>query len=257
MIHYLKEKRFHELTQSYFQPSILQQIGEGSYGVAYLRQNGSTQTVVKRLKSKRINRHYIEKFQQEISFLQQLQALPVPRIIQTGYIEKAPYYEMSFAPGHTFEQAIFENHQSYTLSEVFMYTKQLLTITAQIHANNIVHRDLRIPNILVNAGQLTIIDFGLASTIDNKLAIEKIKNPKKAKHPVSDLYQIGHFMLFLLYSNFEPQTKKSTTWQQELQLTPMLQTYIEKLLMLQAPFPSAEEALRALAQLIEEHSSLV
>lgn len=56
-------------------------------------------------------------------------------------------------------------------------------------------------------------------------------------------------MLFLLYSLYEPLAKKSTTWQQELQLPPPLQHYIERLLTINAPFQDATEALQALQQL--------
>ncbi|MEK4700949.1 hypothetical protein MKX47_15435 [Solibacillus sp. FSL R7-0668] len=68
-------------------------------------------------------------------------------------------------------------------------------------------------------------------------------------HPLSDLYAVGHFMLFLLYSLYEPLAKKSTTWQQELQLPPALQHYIERLLTINTPFQDATEALQALHQL--------
>lgn len=235
----------HEKTLQYFSPHSLQMIGEGSYGVAYLK-NGATPTIIKRLKAKRIKPHYLHKFQQEIEFLHVLQHLPVPTVISTGFIDGVPYYEMSQAQGYTFEQAIFDEQACYTLQDVFFYTEQLLQIIISMHAAQIVHRDLRIPNILVHEQQLTIIDFGLASKIDTAINVTNIKNPKKIKHPISDLYEIGHFMLFLLYSTYEVTSKRSKSWQQELQLPPMLQAYIERLLMIQQPFVYAEQALDAL-----------
>ncbi|MER2000919.1 MAG: protein kinase, partial [Lysinibacillus sp.] len=212
MLHFFKEKHLDQATYRYFEPNTIQRIGEGSYGVAYVRQNGEITTVIKRLKAKRLNKRTIAKFQQEISFLQQLQALPVPKLVQTNWIEDAPFYEMSYINGFTFEQAIFDQNIQYSNAEIFQYTKQLLSILIKMHEANIVHRDLRIPNILVNDGQLTIIDFGLASKIDPNIALHSIKNPKKVKHPISDLYEVGHFMLFLLYSTYEPHSRKNSSW---------------------------------------------
>lgn len=63
---------------------------------------------------------------------------------------------------------------------------------------------------------------------------------------MSDLYGVGHFMLFLLYSQYESNSKKSTTWQEELQLPAPLQRYIERLLTIKSPFQNTSEALNAL-----------
>lgn len=236
----------------HFAPKALQQIGEGSYGVAYLQQ-GATQTIIKRLKAKRLTKRYISKFQQEITFLQQLQHLPVPKVLQQGYIDRAPFYEMTYVNGFTFEQAIFDEQARYTIQDVFFFTKQLLQIVIQLHAHNIVHRDLRIPNILVHEKKLTIIDFGLASAIDQTIDVSAIKNPKKVKHPISDLYEVGHFMLFLLYSSYDNTTKKSKPWQQELDLPLSIHTFIERLLMIEQPFQSAQQAYEQLIEIEIQH----
>lgn len=252
MIYFFKEKRLHEATLKRFSTDSLEKIGEGSYGIAYLRQNAQQLTVIKRLKAKRLNKRHIVKFNQEIAFLQQLYHLPVPKIIEVGMIDDAPFYEMTYVLGHTFEQAIFDKHARYSLNEVFYYSKQLLQIVIRIHEQHIVHRDLRIPNILISNKQLTIIDFGLASSIDYTIEISSIRNPKKVKHPISDLFEIGHFMLFLLYSNYEVTSKKSTSWRQELQLPELVQHFIERLLMIAQPFESAQEAYNALIQIEKE-----
>ncbi|KAJ3215108.1 serine/threonine protein kinase, CMGC, CDC2/CDK sub [Dinochytrium kinnereticum] len=48
-------------------------------------------------------------------------------------------------------------------SQIKSYTKQLLEGTRHLHANNILHRDMKTANILVdNRGNLKIADFGLA-----------------------------------------------------------------------------------------------
>ncbi|HCX47452.1 MAG TPA: serine/threonine protein kinase, partial [Bacillus sp. (in: Bacteria)] len=67
---------------------------------------------------------------------------------------------------------------------------------------------------------------------------------------ISDLYFVGHFLLFLLYSDFKPRKKKEDTWQQELNLPIEVKDFLERLLWIQDPFSSALEAYRSLPHLI-------
>ena len=255
MINFFQNNRAHEQTKNYIENEtdyrLVEQIGEGSYGVAYLLEHEKTkqQAVFKRLKEKHYHRRGLARFEQEVQFMLLLKSLPIPQIIKAGTLEQVPFYMMSYVDGETFEHAIFERNATFSLNDTLHYTKKLLEILQQMHANNIVHRDLRIANIIVKNGQLTILDFGLATMIDPHFSIEAMKNPKEAPHPISDLHAIGHFMLFLLYSTYKPATKKSSPWQLELQLPQDLQRFIERLLTIDQPFLSCEDALEELERL--------
>ena len=252
MIYYFKNKVDHHRTLSYLSNStpynFVKVLGEGSYGVAYLLEHKTTkdQVVLKRLKAKHHNTHGLDKFHQEVEFIKQLSNCPVPSIIAQGLIKSSPFYIMSYVKGKTFEQTLFEDGITISKYEAFTTIETLLLIVKQMHEKQIVHRDLRIPNILLVDGQIHIIDFGLATKIDQEVSILNIKNPKKIAHPISDLYAIGHFLLFLLYSSYTPTTKKSSSWQQELQLPLERQQFIERLLTIGQPFLSCDEALEYL-----------
>lgn len=135
---------------------------------------------------------------------------------------------------------------TFSLESSLTIVKQLLEIVMTIHSHGIVHRDLRIPNILLHDGQLYIIDFGLACYTKDQDHLDPIRNPKKTESYISDLYCIGHFLLYLLYSNYTPTEKKERCWQEELQLPPNVENYIERLLLIQPAFPSTEAAYEAL-----------
>ena len=254
MIYYFKDKADHKRTLAYITNktpyNFVKVLGEGSYGVAYLLEHKTTMehVVLKRLKAKH-QKHGLANFQQEVEFIKQLSTCPVPSILSQGFIESSPYYIMSYVSGRTFEQTLFEDGITISKYEAFTTIETLLLIVKQMHEKQIVHRDLRIPNILLVDGQIHIIDFGLATKIDQDVSIINIKNPKKIAHPMSDLYAIGHFLLFLLYSSYNPTGKRSRSWQEELHLPLQQEQFIERLLTIQQPFLSCNEALEHLQKI--------
>lgn len=228
-------------------------LGFGSYGRAYLIENCSSKGlfVLKCLRPK--HRHHqktIHKFRQEIQILQQLSLPNLPKVHSTGTIQDVPYFIMDYIDGHTFEQLIFQEGIKFTVAQSLEITKQLLEQIMLLHNHGIVHRDLRIPNILLVDQQLHIIDFGLATTLQKAIDLSSIQNPKRAENHISDLYFVGHFLLFLLYSDFKPSKKKEDAWQQELNLPIEVKDFLERLLWIQDPFSSALEAWRSMPHLL-------
>ena len=253
MIHYFNEKKYHTFTKEYVEKEtayhFVETLGLGSYGVAYLvthKQTGQ-KFVLKRMKSKHRNSTKLrDKFQQEVTMLKQIALPNTPSVFETGKIQDIPFYIMDYIDGYTFEQAIFKEGNVYSLSQSLLITKRLLSIVIAIHEKGIVHRDLRIPNILIKDDRLYIIDFGLAAYINPNSPLTAIDNPKKAENHISDLYFIGHFLLFLLYSNYTPTERKEKSWQEELQLPSEVVDYIERLLLIRPAFSSTEEALQSM-----------
>jgi len=227
-------------------------IGKGSYGVAHLlidRQTG-TRYVLKRMRSKhRSDERQIQKFKQEISMLKKLDISNVPKVYLDNEIEGIPYYIMDYIDGHTFEKEIFGEGKTYSIEESFTILEKLFQVVIQLHNHKIVHRDLRIPNILIKNDTIYIIDFGLSSYMKNNVLKEEIDNPKILEDHRSDLYYIGHFLLYLLYSSYEPTNRKEQSWQEELQLPIEIETFIERLLLIRPAFSSVEEALQSIPTL--------
>ncbi|WP_342777678.1 protein kinase domain-containing protein [Ureibacillus terrenus] len=190
--------------------------------------------------------HQIYVRAKEIQILKELNLSFVPSVIMADELENIPFFVMDYMEGRTFEQAIFEEGNVYSLPESIHIMKVLLQMVIQIHQKGIVHRDLRIPNVLVHQGKLSIIDFGLATYINPKEDIMKVKNPKRAANHCSDLYFLGHFFLFLLYSAYTPTESRQKCWQEELQLPDEVKNFIERLLLIRPSFSSAEEALHSI-----------
>ncbi|MFK5708476.1 serine/threonine protein kinase [Lysinibacillus boronitolerans] len=256
----LSEKSFDQAVELYIAKhpdfSFKKFLGYGSYGRTYLIEDRSSASlfVLKCLRPK--HRHHqktIQKFQQEIHILQQLSLPYVPTIHSTGTIQDCPFFMMDYVNGQTFEQLIFQNGAKFSTAQSLAITKQLLEQIVQLHNYDIVHRDLRIPNILLVGQQLHIIDFGLATTYQKQIDISTIENPKRAENHISDLYFVGHFLLFLLYSDYKPSNKKEKAWQQELKLPFDIQDFLERLLCIQEPFASALDALQSMPPSIDKN----
>ncbi|WP_155592133.1 serine/threonine protein kinase [Lysinibacillus cavernae] len=254
----LSEKSFDQAVEHFIAEhpnfSFKKFLGYGSYGRAYLIGDRSSEKlyVLKCLRPK--HRHHqktIHKFKQEIHILQQVSLPYVPSIHSSGTIQDLPFFIMDYVNGQTFEQLIFQEGAKFTVAQSLAIAKQLLEKIIRLHNHGIVHRDLRIPNILLVHQQLHIIDFGLASTLKKTVDISLTKNPKQAENHISDLYFVGHFLLFLLYSDYKPSKKKEKAWQHELALPIDVKNFLERLLWIQEPFHSALEALQSMPQLTD------
>ncbi|WP_339289453.1 protein kinase [Ureibacillus sp. FSL K6-0786] len=253
MIRYFLENKYHRIFKRYIDEKtnycFSEVLGTGTYGIAYLiiEKRTGKKYVLKRLITKyRHSKKLRQRFQKEIQILKELNFPFVPSVIVENEVENIPFFVMDYMEGRTFEQTIFEEGHVYSLPESLHILKILLEMVVQIHHKGIVHRDLRIPNVLVHQGKLSIIDFGLATYLNPKQKIEEVKNPKKAANHCSDLYFLGHFLLFLLYSSYTPTESKERSWQEELQLPEEVKNYIERLLLIRPPFSSAEEALHCI-----------
>ncbi|GLC87624.1 serine/threonine protein kinase [Lysinibacillus piscis] len=252
------EKKLDTIVQQYVTDhpnfTFIQFLGYGSYGRAYLIAEMSSQKryVLKCLRPKH-HRHTktVQKFMQEIQIMRQLSLPTVPTFQMTGTIQNIPFFIMDYVDGQTFEELIFQKGQKFTVSQSLAITKQLLEQVVLLHEQGVVHRDLRIPNILLVKQQLYIVDFGLATLLKQQ-HVSAIRNPKKAENHISDLYFIGHFLLFLLYSNYTPVKGKEKPWQEELALPYEVQHFLERLLWIGEPFHHALDALQSIPSPINQ-----
>lgn len=122
------------------------------------------------------------------------------------------FFVMEYMPGRNFEDHIFLDGQVYDEREVFEILYEVLGIVSYFHSKGIIHRDLRIPNILMKENQISIIDFGLAKLKgegdERAITYEGEQALMREVHFRSDFYALGHFVLFLLYASYESTEKR-------------------------------------------------
>ena len=157
---------------------ILSKLGCGSFGNVYLAQNRFTKEKVAMKIIKKSNKDLLSdgEIKDEIDILKTLEHPDIVRIIESfntkdSYVLVTEYCE----GGELYDQV--KNQLSET--QIAVIFKQLLSGLAYLHSNNIVHRDLKLENILIqeieksktNGEELfniKIIDFGTARIFSNK-----------------------------------------------------------------------------------------
>jgi serine/threonine-protein kinase len=145
-----------------------------------------------------------------------------------------------------------------------------------IEKQAIIHRDLRLSNLLIQEDTLSLIDFGLARFADPKYGSVCLDTPeikeeleilsfkgqvfrkpgiftykllRKAISPQSDLFGTGVIAIDLLGSQITDEKLFDQAWQTVLPLTTPFGNFLEKLLSRRDNFQSAEEASLALLTL--------
>lgn len=211
-------------------------LGMGSYGITYLAkdQKFETQVVVKQLrKTKQKLEQGRRAFEYEKKILARIDHPQVPRLLDVEESSAGFFIIMDYINGKTFEDLIFEHHHKYKEKDVVQILLQVIEVIQFLHHEGIVHRDLRIPNILKVGDVIYIIDFGLARFIGDDERVEGLVTEQQYMRRTtvqSDVYALGHFALFLLYSDYKPTSRKEKSWEEELLLSSELTAIIRKML---------------------------
>ncbi|MBM7703171.1 serine/threonine protein kinase [Metabacillus iocasae] len=221
-------------------------IGMGSYGMTYLvSTKDKKEWVAKQLrKTKQHTKQGKQSFDYEVKVLQAIQHSQIPTLHEVIQDQGRLFIIMDYVNGKTFEDLIFVEGKTYTESEALYVLLQVIEVVTYIHKQGIVHRDLRIPNVLFVEDEICIIDFGLARFIgDQDEAAPLIKEQQRMREVSfkSDIYALGHFLLFLLYSSYKPTSKQERSWEEELGLSPFLNSIIRRMLQLDPPYETIEQ----------------
>lgn len=75
-----------------------------------------------------------------------------------------PYLVMEHAAGQTLREAM--GHAALDARQALSIARQIAAGLAHAHMHGVVHRDLKPDNVLVHAGHVRIVDFGIAIIVD-------------------------------------------------------------------------------------------
>ncbi|ASN03583.1 serine/threonine protein kinase [Virgibacillus necropolis] len=229
---------------------ILKTLGMGSFGITYLCEDltSGTNCVLKQMRpSKNKSKSGQQLYHNEISILGSLYHPCIPKLYHHFPYENHLFYTMEFIDGSNLEDVLFAEHSKFKEKDALLLLKQILDIIEYLHFENIVHNDIRIPNMMLWDENLYLIDFGLASKLDGHE--NGAKGTRERMELIQDdFYDLGDVLLYLLYSFYVPLDRKSRPWTEELTLQPSTKHILERLLAIKDPYENTSDIRKDLDQ---------
>ncbi|RAI94648.1 serine/threonine-protein kinase [Paenibacillus pabuli] len=231
-------------------------LGMGSYGLTYLCTDEQTgQDVALKESKPSKGKLAVRLLDREADVMNRIEHPAIPQLLDVFTYRARSYIVTEYILGETLEQCIFEQGRKYTEQDCLELVKQLLAPIVHVHEQGYIHGDVRIPNVILRDGQVHLIDFGLARRMGEPLLPELKRRMRELPEPEDelaapdqDLQDLGHFLLFMLYSAYEPEKgRKPASWQEELKLTPGVRDMLERLLGLRPGYEG--DALELLADI--------
>jgi hypothetical protein len=161
---------------------ILGELGRGGMGIVYKardRETGET-VAIKVLKPELLeNPVVLERFKNEMRLARKITHKNICRIHDFHRDDEVAYISMEYVEGDSL-RALLDQNKHFTIEEGLAIAHQLCAGLGEAHAQGVVHRDLKPQNVMLDrAGKLTIMDFGIARSVDsgNTLTVGIIGTP--------------------------------------------------------------------------------
>ncbi|XP_057423662.1 serine/threonine-protein kinase STY8-like isoform X2 [Lotus japonicus] len=140
-----------------------ERIASGSYGDLYRGVYLGEEVAVKVLRNEQLNDSLEDEFAQEVAILRQVHHENVVRFI--GACTKCPHLCIvtEYMPGGSLYDYLHKNHNVLELSQLLKFALDVCKGMEYLHANNIIHRDLKTANLLMDTHSVVkVADFGVA-----------------------------------------------------------------------------------------------
>ncbi|MGH4051730.1 MAG: protein kinase domain-containing protein [Clostridium sp.] len=216
-------------------------LGEGRYGIAYLGVNDKGEKcVIKQLKVEELKNTRKKLFYEEKILRSLDNCSGFPKFISRFKDEYREGYILEYMEGNTFHQILSKTQYEFTKEDIYEIADKLLDLIEELHNKNIVHRDIRASNVIVNENkEILLIDFGLARFINNKRYTKE-----------KDYWFFSDFLIHLYYSSyFDEYSEEEKPWYEELDLIEEETHFLKRLMGLDGKYKNLEEIRKDLAEL--------
>jgi tetratricopeptide (TPR) repeat protein/tRNA A-37 threonylcarbamoyl transferase component Bud32 len=105
----------------------------------------------------------VARFKREIQLARRITHPNVCRIFDVGYHGETVFLTMELLAGETLSTRV-RRAGRFTTAEALPIVEQMASALAAAHAQGIVHRDFKGPNVILAGGRAVVTDFGLART---------------------------------------------------------------------------------------------
>lgn len=144
---------------------ILHKIGQGGFADVFLGEHvqlGRKVAVKILLHSFAREAEMVERFRRESKAAAKLSHPNIIDIYDVGESEGVYYFVMKYIPGDTLGKKMHTEHR-VDPAEAIQIVKQLADALAYAHMNNVIHRDIKPGNVMIDEfGKPVLMDFGIA-----------------------------------------------------------------------------------------------
>jgi serine/threonine protein kinase len=223
--------KYYEINDIVNEYRIKKVLGEGRYGIVYLAEDKSDEKfIIKQLKKDMLLLTREKLFYEE-TILKSLNYPFFPKFVSKFNDKFREGYILEYIEGSVMEDLLTETSYVFTKDEIYHVCRQLLVLVEVLHSHNIVHRDIRPPNVVrMNNNELALIDFGLARNINNDRYTKDL-----------DYWFIGDFLIHLFYSSYIDTGKAERPWFEELDLMPEEIRFLKKLMGIEGSYQNIDE----------------
>lgn len=211
-------------------------LGRGGMGAVWLakdEKNGELVAIKTVLPKAARDERSIKLFQREMEVTAALKHPNIVRFIDRGFADAQFYFVMEYVEGIDAQQLLEQRGGQVDPREAIPIILQALDALEYAHKQNVVHRDIKPPNILLakasnSTWNAKVNDFGLAKnfqlaglsgiTLKGQFAgsapympPEQITNYRDTK-PISDIFSVGATLYHLLSGQFVYNIKRPREW---------------------------------------------
>src|SRR4051812_48758218 len=147
---------------------IERELGQGGMATVYLAQDikHKRNVALKVLKPELGAVLGVERFLSEIQVTANLQHPNLLPLFDSGESEGLLFYVMPYVDGESL-RARLDREKQFSVDEAVRLAVAIAGALEYAHQNGVIHRDMKPENILLQAGQPVIADFGIALAVSN------------------------------------------------------------------------------------------
>ncbi|MFV2195866.1 serine/threonine-protein kinase [Nocardiopsis sp. LOL_012] len=147
---------------------IRRRIGQGGMGVVYQAEDPRTEqfVAVKVLKPEVAGDHIARaRLHREVETMRRVQSPNVAEVIDADTQAELPWVVTEYIPGPTLDATVTD-HGPLRGRALTRFVTGLARAIKDIHAIDVIHRDLKPGNVIISNGEPIVIDFGIAHAVD-------------------------------------------------------------------------------------------
>ncbi len=147
---------------------IRRRIGQGGMGVVYQAEDPRTEqfVAVKVLKPEVAGDHIARaRLAREVETMRRVQSPNVAEVIEADTQAELPWVVTEHIPGPTLDATVTD-HGPLKGRALTRFVTGMARAIRDIHAVDVIHRDLKPGNVIISNGEPIVIDFGIAHAVD-------------------------------------------------------------------------------------------